>query len=49
MISGLFVSAYRLEEFIRPYVAFAIGYGLGIVSTIAANLIKDFASRNAKS
>jgi hypothetical protein len=42
MLSGLFVSAYRLEEFIRPYVAFTIGYGIGSVSVIISNLLKQY-------
>jgi hypothetical protein len=49
MMSGWFVSAYRLEEFIRPYIAFTIAYGLGSLCVIIPNLIMEHIPMNRKS
>jgi hypothetical protein len=39
IISGWYIITYRLEEFIRPYTAFVIGYGIGSLTTEITKLV----------
>jgi hypothetical protein len=41
MISGLYFVAYRLEEFMRPFVALISGYGLGSFSIYLGSTIYE--------
>lgn len=41
MVSGIYFVAYRLEEFMRPFVAVIAGYGLGSFSTYLGNIIHE--------
>jgi len=41
IISGWYAITYRLEEFIRPYTAFVIGYGIGSLTIELTKIVVD--------
>jgi hypothetical protein len=48
IISGIYSVAYRLEEFMRPFVALVAGYGLGSFSIYSGKLIHEFLIKRTK-